>query len=412
MNRKERRHQQKTAPNYDAAIALNQALDLFNQGDLTGAMQTCRQVIKAQPRNSDALNICGVISIQQGKTKAGIKFLKQATKANPDNSQAHFNLGTACAAEGKLQQARDSHLRALDIDPGYVDARYNLANVLCQLDAPKEAEVEYRRALDLNPAHPGAATNLASLYLERSEPAEALKACEIALSASPGDRDALAFKAIACSELGDATSAHEILNIDELVRCYDHACPADFDGMEDFNAALVAHVLGHPTLSREPHNMATRNGWQTENLSLGEKGPIAALEMLIGDAMDDYLAAIPPSPSHPYRASMPELTKIDIWGTVLESQGHQAPHMHRAAWLSGVYYAQLPDAMTGGDGDQAGWIEFGRPQDRFPCKIEPEIRMFEPRLGRMFLFPSYIYHRTIPFESSEQRISIAFDLLA
>ena len=37
---------------------------------------------------------------------------------------------------------------------------------------------------------------------------------------------------------------------------------------------------------------------------------------------------------------------------------------------------------------------------------------FEPREGRMLMFPSFEFHRTIPFESSEQRISIAFDLLA
>ena len=30
----------------------------------------------------------------------------------------------------------------------------------------------------------------------------------------------------------------------------------------------------------------------------------------------------------------------------------------------------------------------------------------------MVLFPSYFYHRTLPFESDEVRISIAFDVLA
>jgi hypothetical protein len=29
----------------------------------------------------------------------------------------------------------------------------------------------------------------------------------------------------------------------------------------------------------------------------------------------------------------------------------------------------------------------------------------------MILFPSYFYHRTIPFEASETRISIAFDAM-
>ena len=29
----------------------------------------------------------------------------------------------------------------------------------------------------------------------------------------------------------------------------------------------------------------------------------------------------------------------------------------------------------------------------------------------MLLFPSYIYHRTVPFEGAETRISIAFDVV-
>jgi hypothetical protein len=29
----------------------------------------------------------------------------------------------------------------------------------------------------------------------------------------------------------------------------------------------------------------------------------------------------------------------------------------------------------------------------------------------MLLFPSYVYHRTIPFQDSEDRISFAFDVV-
>jgi len=29
----------------------------------------------------------------------------------------------------------------------------------------------------------------------------------------------------------------------------------------------------------------------------------------------------------------------------------------------------------------------------------------------MLLFPAYLYHRTIPFTSSQRRISIAFDVM-
>ncbi|MCW5581951.1 MAG: hypothetical protein KIS72_11480 [Luteimonas sp.] len=34
-----------------------------------------------------------------------------------------------------------------------------------------------------------------------------------------------------------------------------------------------------------------------------------------------------------------------------------------------------------------------------------------PEEGTMLLFPSYFYHRTLPFEDESPRISIAFDVL-
>ena len=36
---------------------------------------------------------------------------------------------------------------------------------------------------------------------------------------------------------------------------------------------------------------------------------------------------------------------------------------------------------------------------------------YRPEPGAVVLFPSYLYHRTIPFRSDQQRISIAFDVL-
>ena len=60
---------------------------------------------------------------------------------------------------------------------------------------------------------------------------------------------------------------------------------------------------------------------------------------------------------------------------------------------------------------QAGWIEFGRPQDHPMSKAEPQLRSYQPHEGMVVLFPSYFYHRTEPFESQDQRISIAFDIV-
>ena len=68
-------------------------------------------------------------------------------------------------------------------------------------------------------------------------------------------------------------------------------------------------------------------------------------------------------------------------------------------------------ALVANDVGTAEWIEFGRPYWDFRIRSEPETRLIEPVEGLMLLFPSYMFHRTLPFSGAGERISIAFDVL-
>jgi len=416
MNSKKRRQKKKLPKKSGGSDRptqiLNEALRLYQSGNLKLALRKCQLVLAAHPKHTDTLNLGGSIYLDLGQTQASVSCLRSVVKILPNSSQAHFNLGTAFTANGELAEAISSQRRALELKPDYPEALYNLGNAYRQTGELESAILSYRNALDLAPNYPGAATNLASSLLRLSRPGEALDASNAALKHHPGDRDALAFKAIAASEIGDPDSAASILSMDRIIMQKDFDAPAGFLDLEEFNKALVTHVLSHPTLTREPANVATRHGQQTQNLALEPRGPIAQLQEMIIEAYDEYMSSVCKQVEHLYLRQIPDLSKIDIWGTVLDRMGHQAAHMHRNAWISGVYYAQLPDVMQGVNKSRSGWIEFGRPPDEFPCTVEHEVRLFEPREGRMFMFPSFEFHRTIPFQSSQQRISIAFDLLA
>jgi hypothetical protein len=39
-----------------------------------------------------------------------------------------------------------------------------------------------------------------------------------------------------------------------------------------------------------------------------------------------------------------------------------------------------------------------------------EKKLYLPKVGDVVFFPSSVFHRTIPFNSNEERICIAFDL--
>jgi uncharacterized protein (TIGR02466 family) len=138
---------------------------------------------------------------------------------------------------------------------------------------------------------------------------------------------------------------------------------------------------------------------------------VAALEAAVLDAASAYLRRIGPTGDLPFPGRVPAQHRLAMWAVVMDTGGHQLPHIHPAAWLSGVYYVSLPGALGPDATDPAGWIEFGRPPDELGLRRPPDCSLFRPAEGRLFVFPSYFYHRTIPFTGPEPRICIAFDVL-
>ncbi len=59
---------------------------------------------------------------------------------------------------------------------------------------------------------------------------------------------------------------------------------------------------------------------------------------------------------------------------------------------------------------QEGWLKFGEPPFDMGFS-DPVRRMVEPKVGRLVLFPSYMWHGTLPFTAPDTRTTIAFDVL-
>lgn len=57
-----------------------------------------------------------------------------------------------------------------------------------------------------------------------------------------------------------------------------------------------------------------------------------------------------------------------------------------------------------------GWIKFGEPG--FDVGLSNPIRrMIQPVPGRLVLFPSFMWHGTVPFTDDARRTTIAFDVV-
>ena len=88
-----------------------------------------------------------------------------------------------------------------------------------------------------------------------------------------------------------------------------------------------------------------------------------------------------------------------------------APHNHEYGWITGSFYLQIPKYNN--NNDDSGNIAFSYQGPRYPKKDKDfnlTIKKIETR--DICIFPSSLFHHTIPFESSEERICFVFDLVA
>lgn len=389
----------------------NLADTLAGNGRLDEAAAMYRKAAEIQPQLSDVHNNLGTVLIELGEFGGAIASLQTAVAAAPESGEAYANLGTALKHAGRMEEAVAALEQAAVLLPGSADAPFNLGMALMQSGRHHEAEVAYRLAMSLAPDMPRLYPSIGSTLMALGRHEEALDLCDAYLERIPAERSVLAFKAVLLEEMGRDEEAVFLADYDRLIHAVDINVPEEYGSLSAFNAALLDHVLSHPSLVVAPTSHATVKGRHTGNLLVDPKGPFAEFETILWRAAQEYQDKNPVDAAHPYLANPPDLGGLVVWSVVMETRGHQVAHIHPSGWLSGVYYADLPDIVDQETTDHEGWIEFGEPPPDFPVTKAQHTKLFKPKLGRLFLFPSYCYHRTVPYSTDERRVSIAFDFL-
>ncbi len=362
--------------------------------------------------NPTAFGACFGLANEQrmlGQVEASIATYRRALTINPRHAGALSNLGSALEALGHHDEAIECFTRASEIAPGQASIFSNLGNALQSVGRREDAIRAFRQAIRLEPDFADAHSNLGVALLQNRNVTAALSAFDACLHVDPAHRSALAFKSIALHESGQHNKAAQICDLSLYIAEKKFAAVTGYADIAAFNRELEKHVLSHGSLEYEPISKSTKRGQQSGNLLVGEMGPIARLEEMIRREVSAYLQHPPFGADHPYYGKAPAKWSLNVWATILDSQGHQAPHMHPGGWLSGVYYVTLPDCI--GEHGTEGWIEFGATPDELRCKGEHPTRLICPAEGKMLVFPSFFFHHTIPFESEKRRISIAFDVI-
>ena len=333
--------------------------------------------------------------------------------------QAHFSdsLATACRAcpdnaalwlawFRNLAQARDwpGAIAVLDEAERHLGPTPALA--VSRLFVAVESGADNAAALIAATAHiRGDVSSLCRIrHALRSGDAKRAEAEALPLLEGPSAALYWPYLSLAWRLLGDARSEW-LDRPDALIRSHESALStSELDALAAVLSPL--HTAALPYIEQ-----SVRGGTQTDRSVLLRHEPeLRRLKARLLGLIRDYIAALPPpDPRHPL-LGLPRGSDLLIegsWSVRLQQQGHNVPHTHAMGWLSTAFYVALPSPDQMGP-PPAGHIAFGTPPPELGLALEPYCTI-APAPGRLAIFPSTMWHSTVPFGHGE-RLVIAFDI--
>ncbi|MEQ1498474.1 MAG: putative 2OG-Fe(II) oxygenase [Novosphingobium sp.] len=381
-------------------IARNQALALVseNRADEARALLTAR--LARHPDWLDGHKALATLNWTEGDRAHFSDHLAQACRAQPGNEALWL------AWFRNLAQARDwpGALAVLD------QAEHQLGEIpaiaVSRLFVAVESRASTAAATIAATAHyRGDVSSLCRIrHALRSGEPEQAEAEALPLTAGPSAALYWPYLSLAWRLRGDPR-AQWLDQPDALIQSLE-------SGLGPAELGALAAVLRPFHNAAAPYiEQSVRGGTQTDRSVLLRHEPeLQAIKARLMELVQDYLGGLPPhDPAHPLlgAARGSPLLIEGSWSVRLASQGHNVPHTHAMGWLSTAFYVALPEKLHMGPAP-AGHIAFGTAPAELGLDLQP-YRTIEPAPGRLAIFPSTMWHSTVPFGDGE-RLVIAFDV--
>ena len=362
------------------------------------AIKLYEGLLKNNPKQPIILANLGNLYSILGKTDESISFYERALKEDPNFVNACDAIGLAYINKGELDKALKYQLQAYNLDKKNPRIIYNLANTYRKKNMYKDA-IKYFEKIDfaLSKSH-----LLECVYLT-SDKTDFNKYCSKIISEKK------------ISPLISSIISHA--NIRYNYKFENYFCENSFDYIEHrniisdskFDQNLIDDLIGfHKSNNKNYKSQALlKNGQQsTGNIFDIDIPFIKKTENLIMNEIEIYKNNNKDS-NCGFIKEWPERYKLHGWFISMQKEGHLNAHIHKEGWLSGSIYLKMPLIRKQNEGD----IIFGLhgadyPDDNFEY---PE-KIVQLTKGDICLFPSSIFHRTLPFESDDERITLAFDI--
>lgn len=396
-----------------ATLALNGHL-LGDAGRFDEAVQRYRSAIENEPDNLDAHETLTRLLPQIGEREAALDSYRRALVAMSANEALWASALGSARALGAMEQLLAWSSLATGLYPNRADFMVYRADALGATGDVTGALALLEPLTSGQGADPVAAIQAAHWRLASGDPAAAERHAQKAVDLAPDIQTGWAYLGTCWRLLGDERETW-LNDYDRLTTTIALQPPAGFADVASFLAELRETLDAMHLTMAHPADQSLRQGTQTRgHLFMRRNAMIEALGLGLHRQIEDWLVTLPQDPTHPFlRRNSGRIGFKHSWSVKLRDSGFHLSHIHQDGWLSSAFYVALPQEVTAGsvtDGLPQGALTFGVPDASLGLDLGPQ-RIVAPEPGMLVLFPSYVWHGTVPFSSAEPRMTVAFDAL-
>lgn len=396
-----------TAP--ETRLVLARALQ--NQRRLDEARRMFEEAIALRPSYVEAhRDLAQLLWMKTGQANAALAGIDAAIRAAPMVAGLHLVRSLILETGGDPEAGLAAAMTGLERCPEDGDLLRQASHLCLATGDAAHALLLARQAQFLAPRDARARTGVCVALLAGGRIEEAGRLVASLRKERPQDQYVLGLQATLWRLQGDPRYG-ELHDYPALVRSRLLAPPPGWDRIEAFMAALAPELHAMHEFSAEPFTQSVRGGSQLPLQSPELAHPlIAALFASIAGAITEYLQAIGTG-GDPFRSRNTGRFGITgAWSVRLTSGGYHTDHVHPAGWLSSACYVATPAPRAGkvADAAHAGWLRLGAPGIATVPPLAADA-FVQPKPGLLVLFPAYVWHGVVPFESDTPRLSIAFD---
>ncbi len=383
----------------------------YELGQFDEADVEYRTAIGLKPDYLDAHVSLNNLYWEHGRMDVFTKSYEVGIKAAPGRVELYEHYLAALEQAERLEEARDKAKSFLEMFPEH-PGLWRRVGRLSEIDGDMERALEaFTRAVDIDPKTKAGRMDAARalIFIERYD--EALTHLDVVEGFTSNDQEVLAYQGLCWRLMGD--ERHEWLNdYQRFVRPITMDVPTGYSTVPEFLEELEATLRNLHTAKNHPIDQTLRGGSQTHGLLLDRSEPvIQKLKSGLHDCVADFVSTLPNDKTHPLLSR--NTGRFDFsasWSVWLRQNGFHVNHVHSMGWLSSSFYVTVPDNTTGQDKDKEGWIKFGE-SGLMLGEREKIGRLIKPEAGMLALFPSYMWHGTVPYSRPEDRITTPFDVV-